>query len=149
MPANAMPGPGGECNSLTNAAPVVDNMFVAADMPAATGGEVVDGTYWKTAVTHYTGSGGKSGPTGTREQTTLLLSCGTFQLVTESYNGASGLTQHVSGVISAVNGDLRLQAECGYEINGGKSPFDRYDATPDALVLYDVQDAIASTYTRQ
>ncbi len=71
---------GPPCNSVANDAPVVDIVQIAADPPAPQGGTIVDGTYWQTAVSIYTGPRGPAGGTGT-SQMTALIQGETVQLV--------------------------------------------------------------------
>jgi hypothetical protein len=72
---------GPPCNTIANAAPVVSVTQVAADPPGPQGGTIVDGTYWGTSVTIYTGPNGPTGATGT-SQMTALVQGSTVQLVT-------------------------------------------------------------------
>ena len=70
------------CNAIANDAPVVNVTQVAADPPAPQGGTIVDGTYWQTAVSIYTGPSGPTGATGT-SQMTALIQGETVQLVSD------------------------------------------------------------------
>jgi hypothetical protein len=80
-PTNDEAGDGGpECNTIANDAPVIPVTQVAADPPAPQGGTILDGTYWGTSLTIYTGPNGPTGTTGTF-QTTALIQGSTVQLV--------------------------------------------------------------------
>ena len=71
---------GAPCNTIANAAPVVDVTQVAADPPAPQGGTIVDGVYWGTSLEIYTGPQGPAGTTGTWQATALIQGT-TVQLV--------------------------------------------------------------------
>ncbi len=87
-------GDGGACNTLVNGGAQVQQIDVASARPAATGGNIVDGTYFKTADVVYTGPGGGTGLTGYVVRETLLVtnsSTGTA-LLTSTFTDTSGTT---------------------------------------------------------
>jgi hypothetical protein len=87
---------GGECNALVNGAPQVTANQVASVAPPATGGTLVDGTYFLTSVTIYTGFGGATGPTGSAESVTLQLASG----IAQSVAGSSGSVSHETATLT-------------------------------------------------
>ena len=64
---------GGACTALPNTAPIISAMNVATARPAGTGGTVVDGVYFKTKHSKYTGIGGAAGPAGFTVRETLSV----------------------------------------------------------------------------
>ena len=69
------------CNDLVNAASLVNPVFVASGVPTATGGTIVDGTYFLTANRVYTGAGGTTGPTGGQVRNTYSFQSGVMNFV--------------------------------------------------------------------
>jgi hypothetical protein len=69
------------CNALTNAASPVMGTQVAQNPPTLVGGTIVDGTYFLTGLTTYTGPQGPTGSSG-MSQTTIKISGGTIQVIT-------------------------------------------------------------------
>jgi hypothetical protein len=69
------------CNALTNAASPVMGTEVAQNPPTLVGGTIVDGTYFLTGLTTYTGPQGSTGSSGTT-QTTIKISGATIQVIT-------------------------------------------------------------------
>jgi hypothetical protein len=67
------------CNTVVNAAPSVTKTQVAMAPPAPQGGTLVDGTYFLTDYTIFTGPQGATGSTGT-SQTTLQITGNTLQV---------------------------------------------------------------------
>ncbi len=63
----------GTCNTIANPAPQVAQVDVATARPAATGGNIIDGTYYKSQDVNYTGAGGSAGLTGYVVRETLLV----------------------------------------------------------------------------
>ena len=84
------------CNDVVNSAPVVAVTQIADDPPASSGGTIADGTYELTAVAIYTGASGPTGPSGT-EQTTVVVSGATFQVVSAGQPPRRTLTLATSG----------------------------------------------------
>ena len=64
---------------------------MASELPVATGGTVVDGTYFLTANKVYSGPGGTSGPTGGSVRSTFSIQSGTIR----SVSWHDGLTEDV------------------------------------------------------
>ena len=60
------------CNDVVNTAPVFDGRKVALGIPMPSGGTIVDGTYYETDYTIYTGPGGATGPEGMNHQFTAV-----------------------------------------------------------------------------
>ncbi|MGO9838089.1 MAG: hypothetical protein ACLP1X_28230 [Polyangiaceae bacterium] len=74
------------CNALANGASPVTGMQVAENPPTLAGGTPVNGTYFLTSLTIYTGPEGPAGAAGPA-QTTIQISGSTIQVVT---NGTPG-----------------------------------------------------------
>jgi hypothetical protein len=105
-----------ECNALVNAAPLVDPAYVASGVPAATGGTILDGTYFATANRVYTGVGGTAGPAGGPVKNTYSIQSGLLNSVTWH----TGLTADVrgTGFLSVSGNQLTLTPTCGNELPG-------------------------------
>ena len=61
------------CNDVVNTAPVFDGRRVALGIPTPSGGTIVEGTYYETDYTIYTGPGGATGPEGMDHQITAVI----------------------------------------------------------------------------
>jgi len=61
------------CNDVVNTAPVFAGRMVALSIPMPSGGTIVDGTYYETDYTIYTGPGGATGPEGMNHQFTAVV----------------------------------------------------------------------------
>jgi hypothetical protein len=102
--ANVCNNNSGNCNTLVNNAPVVQEIQVGQVAPTPAGGTVQDGLYYLTARTVYTGLGGPAGPTGQTDQTTVQVNgaaSGTATVqIAEVKNGTSqpqNLSIQISG----------------------------------------------------
>ena len=69
------------CNTLPNGAPTVDVIAIDQPLPSGMGGTIEDGVYYLTDLAYYTGTGGQTGPTGTKFQSTMSVQAGTFEFV--------------------------------------------------------------------
>jgi hypothetical protein len=67
------------CNTLVNAAPTITSEDVASAPPTLVGGTIVNGTYFLTALTQFTGDAGMSGAGGS-DTTTIAVSGTTIQV---------------------------------------------------------------------
>lgn len=106
---------GGACNTLTNGAPQVQQVDVAAPRPAATGGSLVDGTYFKSADVVYTGSGGATGLTGYVVRETLAItnsSTGTALLTSTFIDGSGTTTERITVSPTTSGGATTLTFVC-------------------------------------
>ncbi len=125
--------PNNDCNDLSNTAPVVEEEQQPTDPPQPDGGTLVDGTYFLTAVTVYTGDGGASGPDGRMTQQTSTSASGTGQSVTTE----GGCTSHSSSALTFDGNMIALTGTCpactpppcGSVALG-------YTATPSTFILF-------------
>jgi hypothetical protein len=74
------------CNMLADGSPGATEMMVAQAQPQPVGGAVADGTYFLTALTHYTGPQGMMGPGNFKLFQTLVLTAGSYQTVSHDGN---------------------------------------------------------------
>jgi len=136
------------CNSLVNAAPLVQEQRQPTDAPLPDGGTFVDGTYFLTAVTLYTGDGGASGPDGRSAQQTSMAAGGIGQSVSTS----DGCTSHSTSEISFSGTQITLTTICPACTPG---PCDSttlgYTATPTTFMLFapSGSNVTVQTYTLQ
>lgn len=84
------------CNALTNAASPVTGTEVAQNPPTLVGGTIVDGTYFLTALTTYTGPQGPTGSSG-MSQTTIKISGGTIQVAANGTPATRNATLTTTG----------------------------------------------------
>jgi hypothetical protein len=84
------------CNDLVNAAPAVTIQQVVGDPPSPGGGAIVDGTYWLTGATIFTGASDPSGPSGTA-QTTIRITGTTMDVAASGSPPTRTLTLTTSG----------------------------------------------------
>ena len=140
-------GAGGvaDCNTLVNDAPEVAVTQVAEDLPAAVGGRIEDGRYHLTVVNLYTGPGGATGPTGSRQKETSVYTGTTLQVVVDLYQG-DGEQRFTLDVTADEQGSVSFTGVCPGPIS---FPFDRYSFTaPSTLALYYTQVDLELVYTR-
>jgi hypothetical protein len=92
------PGPDAPvaCNALVNGATAVTKTQVAMAPPTLLGGTVVDGTYFLTDYSIFTGPQGATGPMGT-VQTTLQITGSTLQVVNSDSPPTRTVTLMTSG----------------------------------------------------
>jgi hypothetical protein len=103
---------GGACNSLANGASVVSEQQSATAAPSPQGGGVIaDGTYFMTALTVYTGSGGASGPDGNSDQQTAQFTGSTMTLQIVDQGGGCQ-PQTMTGTLSFSGTQLTLTTTC-------------------------------------
>ncbi len=74
-------GDAGSCTELENVANEVDQNAVTGDLPAGTGGTVLDGIYTLTEARVYLGVSGVPGPTGTTYKETIQIAGTAFERV--------------------------------------------------------------------
>jgi|HubBroStandDraft_1064217.scaffolds.fasta_scaffold81993_2 hypothetical protein len=113
------------CNTLANTAPQVTGAQVAENPPAMQGGTVVDGTYFLTNLTIYTGPEGPTGATGMTD-TTIQITGNTIQVVT---NGTPGTRTETFA--------------------GTGSTFTATDTCPDTTVIQGAYTATSSSFVVQ
>jgi hypothetical protein len=114
------------CNALANTATPVTGSQAAENPPALQGGAVVNGTYFLTNLTIYTGPDGPTGSTG-MSQTTIQISGDTIQVAT---NGTPGTRTEMFTVAA-----------------GGT--FSATDTCPDTSVVQGAYSATATTFVVQ
>lgn len=131
-------------STLTNAAPEIDEMNVAAVKPTPAGGTYMDGTYFLTARSEYTGVGGQSGPRGHKRKETLRVAGNVIELV-KARDGSANAA--ITANVSAAGTTLTLADACAA---GAAATFD-FDATSTTITLYEAppNEAKVSTFTRQ
>src|SRR5688572_15488915 len=81
----------GDCSPISNASTVAVTSEVRAEIaPIPMGGSIADGTYVRSATTHYTGIGGSTeAPTVTHRQTLAVSNGGTVLKSVDSKNGGA------------------------------------------------------------
>lgn len=92
------------CNTLANGASSISVQQVAQNPPSAGGGPIVDGTYFLTDATIYTGPGGPTGPGGTT-QTTIQITGSTVQVVVADGQPPSRTTTLATSGVSFTSTD--------------------------------------------
>lgn len=130
------------CVSLTNIALEVTEQDVPSTMPAGGGGLVADGIYTITAVTKYTGPGGKSGAGTYRVTETIRITGGTAIDGVRKVGDTPGYT-YTAKMAPHADGTLQWKQTCPDALGVTY----QFDASSDALVLYDTTQKIATTYT--
>jgi hypothetical protein len=130
------------CASVTNIALEVTENDVPSDMPTAAGGLIADGTYTVTDVTKYTGVGGKSGP-GTYKVTETIMITGGVAIAGVRQVGTALGFQYAADIAPLAGGSLKWKQTCP----AAPGETYGYDATSDALVVYDLAQKIRTTYT--
>ena len=150
---DSAPDDAGACNTLVNGATQVQQIDIATARPAATGGSIVDGLYFKTSDTVYTGVGGGTGPTGyfVRETLTITNASTGTALLTSTFlvNGVDNTTERITMSPTTSTGATTLIFVCPAY---GPSPTFYNVRTGDAgqleLDIYISTDRI-ETFTRQ
>jgi hypothetical protein len=130
-------GAPGACNNLVNGAQVIDKNHHAEAPPVMTGGTIVDGTYFLTAMDKYNGETGTS-----THQETWVFAGNTVQVVQQDGT-------HFSLTYTAANNILTYTITCPASQAGmtGMSP---YTATATQLVTVNSDDANElHTFTKQ
>jgi hypothetical protein len=132
-------------STLTNMAPEIDEMNVAATTPAPTGGTTADGIYFLTARSEYVGSGGVNGPRGHKRKETLRIK-GAVLEIAKSRDGSPDVADTVTLTISGTT--LTLVQACSASpatVTAG------FDASPTSITIYEAapNEGKASTFTRQ
>jgi hypothetical protein len=145
------PSDGGECNSTPNTAPPIQVQQVASDSPMPMGGPpMADGTYFATALTVYTGTGGAAGPSGITFQATSILSGGVSNYVSVESDNDAGAQAANYAPFSYLGNAISLTATCPYI---EKSTFIAYDSDATHLTLYmsttPAANVQALTFTKQ
>jgi hypothetical protein len=115
----------------------------ATAQPSAAGGALVDGTYFLTSYTIHTGSGGNSGPTGTKLRQTMTLSgTGTALQTARAKDGAE---VKLNATLAASGTNVTITFTCGP--TGGTSL--GYTASGNTLLLLDAANKNVQTFTKQ
>ncbi len=136
---------GPACNSVTNGATTVSINNVPAAVPAPMGGTLVDGTYYLTQASVYTGAGGASGSTGATLQASTVLSGGTYQYV-QNQNGKGDSA--TSGTYTTSGTSITVEQTCPLP---SAVPYSGYTATSTSFTLYGTigGNSGSLTYTKQ
>ncbi len=115
------------CNDLVNAAPVIVGQKVAMNRPVPSGGTMVDGAYYETSFTLYTGLGGETGPEN-EHQLTVILS-GRMAQVIQLYQGVQ---RRYTLAIETLGTMTNWTILCP---RSSVIPYG-YDASPTQIVMY-------------
>jgi hypothetical protein len=138
------------CNSVTNAAPTIDQTQVAEALPtaAATGGTFAPGTYFRTSATVYTGAAGPTGPNGVTDKQTIVLSdAGGGAIIAQSVQSTSGQTEQRGTLKGTPAGTIvSLVITCPVSAPFADFP---YTAGTTGFTLYNTQKNVVEVYTRQ
>jgi hypothetical protein len=130
-----------ECDPPDQCGALIEKMHVAAELPTALGGTLVDGTYVMTQHNWYHGLGGSSGPSGELVQATMLLSGGSFASVTS----ADGYPSTTSSGTTAMSGtSFWMHGSCPATFMKPLS----YTAVGGTLHLYDSANDLEWVYAR-
>ena len=130
-------GVAGACNNLVNTAQVIDKNHHAEAPPVMTGGTVVDGTYYLTAMDKYNGETGTS-----THQEVWVFSGNTAQVVQQDGS-------HISLTYVAANNTLTYTITCPASA-AGMMGVSAYTATATQLVIVNSDDANElHTFTKQ
>jgi hypothetical protein len=125
------------CNNLVNGAQVIDKNHHAEAPPVMTGGTIVDGTYFLTAMDKYNGETGTS-----THQEVWVYSGNTIQVVEQ--NGT-----HLSLTYTAANNALTYTITCP-AAQAGMMGTSAYTATATQIVTVNSDDANElHTFTKQ
>jgi hypothetical protein len=133
------------CNSLVNAAPVVEQVNVATAPPTPAGGPMPSGTYYLTAAKVYTGADGGAGPTGITDQYTAVITGTSFEDVANVVGeGGSGT---FGGTVTTSGSSIAITFTCG---NSGTSGFTAFDSDGTTFTVYDNEgtQTAALTFTK-
>lgn len=131
------------CNNQANLALEVVDQNVAAAFPSGTGGLIADGVYVVTAVTHYTGVGGKTGP-GTKKLTETIKIAGNSVAGVIQADTAAGYAFNATIVTSAAS--LKWKQTCPDGAVGVTYSYSVGDASLDVL---DDTTKTVTTYTKK
>jgi hypothetical protein len=137
----------GGCSGLVDTASTVTEEYSATDPPAATGGTFLDGTYFLTASTVYTGTSGPTGPTGEMRRATLQLT-GDAYLYSSDDNG---VPYQQTGTIAPSGTTINGAVSCP---SGKTDPFASYSITSTGFIEYapnysGTPATLAHTFTKQ
>jgi len=131
-----------ECNEVVNTATAVEQMNVAADLPAPVGGTPVDGTYHLTGWNIYTGAGGASGGTGFMRTMTGDAVGKAVSMVTEVGPGS----REYANYTMLNSGQFAIVTQVCPEVGG--VALDTFSVVGDQLILYDTPNNMSLEFTR-
>lgn len=143
------------CNSNPSLAPFVTSVSIAQDLPyGATGGTIVDGTYFLTGIAYYSGSGvdaGYSLPV-ISEVATWVIEAGVAQVVGQTQiadGGISGVV-HATFALGTKGNSITLEVLCPV-VSGNPTFTASYGVTDAGFVEISTVGpwSAAETYTRQ
>lgn len=144
---SSLPDLAGVCTTRTNPAPAVMINQVATAAPAAQGGPaVVDGTYYITAATFYTGMGGATGPNGVTLSGTNYVTGPAYEYINQASNAAKPSMS--SGTFTQNGTKIAIQQTCP---TATLSPFTDYDSDGTNVTIYALttNPPQAITFTKQ
>jgi hypothetical protein len=151
--AGAAGDAGAICNSVPNDAAVVAETVVAQDAPNATGGTIVDGTYFRITSTIYGGTSATPGPNGNTRKETWIVSGATTKMIrieSAKADNGGGSTHFsiIAGRSPAGESYLNALSTCGGVVGNAQFP---YDASPTEIKIHDFKDGKPriSIYTKQ
>jgi hypothetical protein len=142
----------GECNTVGNTATTIDETQVAGALPTAeaAGGSFASGTYFRTAATVYTGSGGPTGPNGVTDKQTIVLSnasAGGGAFVAQSVQSTNGGADQRGTLTGTPSGTtVSLLITCPVSAPFGAFP---YTAAATSFTLYNTLNNVVEVYTKQ
>jgi hypothetical protein len=142
-------GATGPCNALQNVAPAVIPVWVEGAQPTPAGGTLVDGTYYLTAVSIYTGPGGVSGPTAMMRKMVLVISnaasgTATFQFIDNENVAGGGTDRRATWTVTPNGTKLVVVGRCPNADGTGTTD---YAASGNTFTLYHQTDL--ALFTRQ
>ena len=130
-----------ECNAIVNTGSSIEQMNVAAALPAPLGGTPLDGTYHLTGWNTYTGVGGASGGTGNQRAMTGTIQGDAVSMVVELGPGF-----RVYANYTLLNsGQFAIVTQVCPDVGG--VALDTFSAVGDQLILYDTPNSVSLEFT--
>jgi len=134
---------GASAPCIANSGINISRYQLAAEMPTDwTGGTILEGTYYQTSATVYTGVGGPFGPQGNAFQSAIVLTA-TLTGFTEQFVEANVA---VGSLVSCGAIDL---TPSGTDLTGPNGFQRKYSASGNQLTLFDTTKHVVDVYTRQ
>jgi hypothetical protein len=117
----------GGCSGLPDTASAVTEQYSATAPPNATGGSLLDGTYFLTGATLYTGPGGATGATGRTRKATLQLSRNAYLYSSDD----DGISYQQAGMVAPSGSALMGTVTCPA---GAPAPFTSFSVTSTGFI---------------
>jgi hypothetical protein len=134
------------CAEHDNEPMPVEEIAFAEDLPAGTGGPIVEGEYHLVEMRRYTGPGGMTGPTGRMMQESQLWNVVEMKTVVDLFQGDGEQRFHFGYDLGDGTGDVSFITICPTAVS---VPYERYTAAPTTLTLYAPMFGLASIYEIQ